>query len=519
VLGSFGAVVALPGAERQHIHRDHPPLFENPDLDAQVPSFAVTVVIPLVDLTIATGSTRVWKGSHRQYHSEDLRPELSCVPLAKRGSCYLMDYQLLHGGMPNKSNQIRPILYLNYYRSWFQEAVNYEQQSRILITPEHYQNIPQPYQFLFTRLKESLEFMPRSVRLAHEESEGNSFHHLSTHSQIKILTPLAQTALAAYGLDSAPMELINHGDNTIFKVAIAPPNAPPEQYALRIHRADYLSQDAIESELQWLDYLDRDAQLPIASPRPTLAGPFSTAAHSPELPEPRTCSLIHWLAGDSLRDRARSHTLSRADLEAVGRLLAQLHDRAARWTPPAGFQRPRWDWEGLFGKGAGYSADGTGLWDLVPPTYRPLFRSVSDRMGQVMAELGEGEDQFGLIHGDFWVGNLLVFKDEIRVIDFADCGWGYWGYDLARFLSYFIHRDDAAQCLAACLSGYCQIRPFPEQQLPYLYLFLAAQEVSLALWRLNRAQDHPSFRETLTEDLQEAMDEIHYLQALESQDA
>ena len=131
VLGSFGAVIALPGADHQHIHRDHPALFEHEALTLELPSFAITVVVPLIDLTLETGSTRLWKGSHRTSRSEIKDRKDSYVPFLPTGSCYLMDYQLLHGGTPNVSPQVRPIIYIIYYRSWFQEAVNYEKQSRL----------------------------------------------------------------------------------------------------------------------------------------------------------------------------------------------------------------------------------------------------------------------------------------------------------------------------------------------------------------------------------------------------
>lgn len=151
VLGSFGAVIALPGAKAQHIHRDHPALFEHEAPDLQLPSFAVAVVVPLVDLTPATGSTRVWKGSHKPSRSPHPGMDEAFEPYVAAGSCYLMDYQLLHGGTANVSAQVRPILYIVYYRSWFQETVNYEKQAKIAITRQAYEAIPEPYTFLFVR--------------------------------------------------------------------------------------------------------------------------------------------------------------------------------------------------------------------------------------------------------------------------------------------------------------------------------------------------------------------------------
>ena len=66
ILQSVGVVCAYPGADLQHVHRDHPPLFaEAGGLNAFFPPYALHVVVPLVDLTEETGTTAMWEGSHR----------------------------------------------------------------------------------------------------------------------------------------------------------------------------------------------------------------------------------------------------------------------------------------------------------------------------------------------------------------------------------------------------------------------------------------------------------------------
>ncbi len=507
VLGSFGAVISLPGAKPQHIHRDHPSLFENEELDLQIPSFAITVVIPLIDLTQATGSTQVWKGSHRIPGSKSLDTEESFVPFVSIGSCYLMDYQLLHGGTANSSNLVRPILYLSYYRYWFQEAVNYEKQSRISITKQEYKKIPEPYKFLFARVKDSQAFSHPLAAKASDNQTANYFATLTSTQQAQKLGELAKVALASYGFKQAQIKLITHGDNTVFSVAV--PDTSPEEpdnspylancFILRIHRANYLAIDAIESELRWLQCLRHDTKLPVPEPITTSEGKLYTLAHNSEISQPRVCSLTKYLKGEPL------YQASQVELEEVGKLMGKLHNYASHWSIPENFTRPYWNWNGLFGDGAGYSNNGTHVWELTPQPYRSFFKDVSEQVKAIMASLGEETDQFGIIHGDFWSGNLLVFDNEICPIDFADCGFGYWGYELARFLSDFPQDQDLALCLDKLLSGYTQIRDFPEEQLPHINTFVAAHYVTLALWRINRAQEHPSFCSTLEEDLQETV--------------
>ena len=125
ILGSFGAIAALPDAEDQHIHRDHPFLFNEAVIDTLMPAYAVNVIVPLVDINEYQGATRVWPGSHRVWPEDEAR-QLPCEdPVAQVGSCILMDYRLLHRGTANRSEQVRSILYLVYHRPWFKDYVNF----------------------------------------------------------------------------------------------------------------------------------------------------------------------------------------------------------------------------------------------------------------------------------------------------------------------------------------------------------------------------------------------------------
>lgn len=526
ILGSFGAVIALPGADQQHIHQDHPALFDDETLDLKLPSFAITVVVPLINLTLATGSTQVWKGSHRLPYSEALNQQQASVPLVSTGSCYLMDYQLWHGGTPNRSNQVRPILYIVYYRSWFQEAVNYEKQARVLITRDEYQKIPEIHRPLFARVRDLFDLShPTAPNQASalpsypDHQTQTRIHGLTAAEQADQLSRIAQQALIAYGFKQAELKLISHGENTVFRVDGVHPlvaKAQDDRYAatrftLRIHRANYLSLDEIGSELCWLQFLSQEAQLPVPQPVPNSAGQLCQVVEAQGMPEARVCSLTRWVKGRSLLDADSFGRLAPINLEAVGRLIAHLHDQAEHWPIPQNFTRPRWDWNGLFGARAGYSDNGSQVWDLTPQPYKHLLERVSQKFRETVASLSDDPSQFGLIHGDFWAGNLLIDHGQLRLIDFADCGFGYWIYDLARVLNDFVSDPTFSTSLDQLLSGYSQIRAVPAAQLPHITTLIAAQYAVYALWQVNRAQDHPAFRATLAQELQTTAVEIERL--------
>ncbi len=150
ILGSFGAVVSLPGAEAQHVHRDFPGLFPGTPLNEMLPSFAITMIVPLVEANEVTGSTLVWPKTHRSHISkaQEAEPEL---PILALGDCLLMDYILVHGGAANRSDQVRPILYNLYCRPWFQDSTNFSKQERLQISPEALDQVPAEHRHLFAR--------------------------------------------------------------------------------------------------------------------------------------------------------------------------------------------------------------------------------------------------------------------------------------------------------------------------------------------------------------------------------
>jgi Ser/Thr protein kinase RdoA (MazF antagonist) len=329
------------------------------------------------------------------------------------------------------------------------------------------------------------------------------YEELTYLGQVRRLRRTAQLALREYGLAGARLKLLAHGENTTFRIDA--PNLTPvkavdglyveHRYLLRVHRPDYQTPDSIASELEWLAALRREAALPVPEPVPTSDGKLLTQITSPGIPQPRSCSLFRWMRGRLIRQDFRlSH------FRALGQLMARLHQHAAHWSLPPGFTRRNWDWEGLFGDKAGFNLSASDVWALVPQPYRKPFEAVGGQMRRVMDRLGQGPDAFGLVHADLFLGgdgNVLFSGQEARAIDFDDCGFGYWVYDLAVPLAHWQEVEAFPQMRDALLEGYAQIRLLHKQQLGYLDLFMAARHVSEILWAIDIAQVNPGFREQL----------------------
>jgi hypothetical protein len=158
-LSSFSAVVALPGAPPQNMHRDSPWLFGPVQLSIQVPTFALTLGVPLVDLTPETGTTAVYERSHRKLSPAEQPPdEGPSQPFIEMGGAYLMDYRVVHGGTLNPGPRARPILYLVYARHWWIDPANFLNNNiaALVIDEETLARVPPRFQQLLVRARTPL---------------------------------------------------------------------------------------------------------------------------------------------------------------------------------------------------------------------------------------------------------------------------------------------------------------------------------------------------------------------------
>jgi hypothetical protein len=152
-LSGMTAVVSYPGAPEQHVHRDHPLLFEA-GIGSNLPVYALNAAVPLIDIDLETGPTGVWLGSHR-WPAETQMPGIDSVtqiPLL-RGDCLLLDYRVLHTGLPNRGAAVRPILYMVYARSWFYDEINHLSRPSLDMSPETFAALSPLHQQLLLRAR------------------------------------------------------------------------------------------------------------------------------------------------------------------------------------------------------------------------------------------------------------------------------------------------------------------------------------------------------------------------------
>jgi len=106
--------------------------------------------------------------------------------------------------------------------------------------------------------------------------------------------------------------------------------------------------------------------------------------------------------------------------------------------------------------------------------------------------LSRDPERFGLIHADLRLANLLVDGDTTSIIDFDDCGYGWYLFDLATALSFLEERSDVPELITAWLSGYRRVGDIPADIEPELPTLIMLRRLALIGW-VGYQQSHLPF--------------------------
>ena len=170
-LDTFSHVDSLPGSHMQDWHQDVDAIAKRMQIGEALHTApqGVVVVVPLVDMTAENGPTEFLPGSHvnlgidywknaQDNNSEILPPSLA-IP-ANVGDCVIFgayakrrllsplhalctvpdpshpprpllapcraDLRIRHRGTPNRSDNVRSIVYMSYVQAWFRDEVNFK---------------------------------------------------------------------------------------------------------------------------------------------------------------------------------------------------------------------------------------------------------------------------------------------------------------------------------------------------------------------------------------------------------
>ncbi|MGC5010582.1 phosphotransferase enzyme family protein [Streptosporangium sp. DT93] len=280
----------------------------------------------------------------------------------------------------------------------------------------------------------------------------------------------ARAATAAYGMPGAGITLINVSENATYRVDDP---VTGRRSVLRVHRLGYHSTAEIASELAWLEALREQAG--VRTPRVIPARDGSRVVTVPGA-EPRDCVMFEFLPGAE-----PPATRPLPAFERLGALTARMHRHARGWSRPAAFTRFHWDHEAALGAGSrwGRWQDGPGM----DAGARTLLGRLDKELETRLHRFGRDPERYGLIHADLRSANLLVAGDgPPAVIDFDDCGFGWYLYDLAAAVSFVEHRPEVPELLDAWVRGYRTVLDLPARDAAEIWTFVMFRRLLLVAW-------------------------------------
>lgn len=289
---------------------------------------------------------------------------------------------------------------------------------------------------------------------------------------------LAREAAGHWGGTGRPA-LLKLRENAVFAIDL------PEtgRAVLRLHRRGYQSEDAIRSELWWMEAL---ADQGLAVPRPLHTPDGALVVH---LSDGRIASMLGWVEGTPVGEagvplgggadeQMRLHA-------SIGRIVAEVHVATDRLHLPPSFRRPRWDVAGLLGAAPFWGR----FWEHPEATAAEARLLAEARR---VAELrladyaAQGADQ-GLIHADVLRENVLRTDHRVALIDFDDSGFGFRLYDLGTALSQNLAEPHLPEIVTGLVEGYATLRPLgagDRVMLPWFTLLRCLASVGWTIARL-----------------------------------
>lgn len=283
--------------------------------------------------------------------------------------------------------------------------------------------------------------------------------------------PYAKAALAPFGFGAGTsIKLLSLSENATYKLDEP---GTGRIAVLRVHRTGYHPRGAVASELAWMQALRAEEGL--------LTPAVYRAPDGREVVEieidglTRQTVLFEWLPGtEPPEDRLTER------FGLLGEICARMHRHSRAWRRPAAFVRFNWDFDCCVGRTPrwGRWQDGVG----VGPAELAALGRAADLMERRLARFGQGADRFGLIHSDVRLANLLADGDALSVIDFDDCGFGWFLFDFATAVSFIEHEPRVPGLLDALVTGYRRVVPLAAEDEAEIPTFVLLRRLQLVAW-------------------------------------
>lgn len=269
----------------------------------------------------------------------------------------------------------------------------------------------------------------------------------------------------------ATATLLNVSENIMYRIET---NHGPRA-VLRINRQNN-NLSAIQSEFTWMSALQNDGVMRTPDVVCGIDGHQIQTVKDKTTSQEWHLTMFEFIEGcepDQSLNMLQKFT-------ELGELAASMHTHSMHWQPPPNFRRGSWNTDTLLGNNPMW-----GRWQDAPGVSRAMLsqlQQLSLVVQQRLLNLGQEKSVYGLIHADMRAANLLVHENITRLIDFDDCGFGWYLYDFAAAISFIEDHPQLPDIKSAWLSGYHKHRTPTEAELQEIDTLIMLRRLSLLAW-------------------------------------
>lgn len=249
--------------------------------------------------------------------------------------------------------------------------------------------------------------------------------------------------LKEYGIRGTPV-FFHNSENSIY---IVKENNVP-RYVLRLCRKGYHSREEVLGEIKWLELIEKETDIKVPHILETKEGKKLCAT------DDTYAVLWQYIEGRSLSE---TQNYGKEQLMCyfydMGVIAAKLHNLSAKGEKIYRLPRtlnhmagkdPLWgDWRDFFAK------DKKSL-DILEAAYEKACLTINS--------VRVNNENYGLIHSDIRLSNLIDRGKSLALLDFDDCCYGYFALDLAGSLSFMETHPLKNKLTEQWLKGYETLR-------------------------------------------------------------
>lgn len=272
--------------------------------------------------------------------------------------------------------------------------------------------------------------------------------------------------------ENITIRLINVSENLTFLLE----TTDSHKSILRVHRPGYRTDKEIASELIWLDQIRSENLIVTPTTIRGRDGARIQKIKSPTTGEALSLVMFEFVEGNHPQEDNNPIEL----FHSLGQMAATLHKQSRKWSRPANFYRQHWNLDTILGEEPVW-----GKWQCAPgitEEISSILLRAETKLTHRITSFGKSTHNYGLIHADMRLANLILNRSQIVLIDFDDCGFGWFLYDFAATVSFMENHPRLEDFKQEWLEGYREKQPISNREESFLNDFVMLRKLALLAW-------------------------------------